>query len=45
MWPILLIGLAIVAALALLVVGVIAVIQVFKQLKKNSPEGKLAAAE
>lgn len=45
MWPILLIGLLIIAAIAVLVAGIVLLIKLFKSIKANSPEGKLAASK
>jgi hypothetical protein len=44
MWPILVIGLLVVAAFAALVVIVWLLIKAFKAWKANSPEGKLKTA-
>lgn len=45
MWAFVAVVLILVAALALLVVGIIALIQWFKKIKANSPEGKLESAK
>lgn len=45
MWPILIIGLLIIAALAILIVSIMLIVKLFKAIKANSPEGKLAAAK
>jgi hypothetical protein len=45
MWPILIIGLLIIAALAILIVSIMLIVKLFKAIKANSPEGKLSAAK